>query len=505
MTVGGIKSAGASSADYADWHEIPWQKAEKFVHRLQVRIAKAYREGNHGRVKSLQWLLTHSFYAKALAVKRVTQNKGGKTPGIDNITWNTDLQKMNAIKSLKRKGYKASPLKRILIPKRQKGKLRPLSIPVMHCRAMQALYALALAPVAETVADKNAYGFRPFRSAEDAIERCFKIFCHKGSATYVLEADIKSCFDKISHQWLLENIAIDKEILKKWLMAGYVQNGILHSTQEGTPQGGIISPMLLNITLSGMEKMLNKGRTRPQNKVHISVYADDFIVSGKDKETLENEVKPKIEEFLKVRGLALSKEKTKITHIDDGFNFLGTNIRKHNNKLIIRPSKESVSSFLNEIRATIKENPTMSAEKLIYLLNPKIRGWLNYFRSTCAKSTFSKVSHFIFKALWEWAKRRHYNKGFKWIKNKYFRSTRARNWVFSAKVKNKDGTTKWLELIEPTRIRIIRHKKIRCEAHPFDPQFKTYLKDRRNMRLKMMFDEITARKSNKLGHDKWLY
>lgn len=179
MTTRVKPSTGASSTDYPDWSAIPWSKGQKFVYRLQVRIAKAYKEGKHGKVKSLQWLLTHSFYAKAMAVKRVTQNKGGKTPGIDKVVWNTPKQKINAIKSLKRRGYKPLPLRRIMIPKKQKGKLRPLSIPVMGCRAQQALYAMALIPIAETVADKSAFGFRPLRSTADAIERCFKILAHK--------------------------------------------------------------------------------------------------------------------------------------------------------------------------------------------------------------------------------------------------------------------------------------------------------------------------------------
>lgn len=238
------------------------------MRRLQMRIAKAFREGKHGKVKALQWILTHSFYAKVLAVKRVVQNRGAKTPGVDNVRWKTPRQMMKAASSLKRRGYQTKPLKRIYIPKKQKGKLRPLSIPTMQCRAMEALYLLALEPIAETMADKNAYGFRTLRSTADAIEQCFKALCQKQLAQYILEGDIRACFDTISHQWLLQNIPMDKEMLGKWLAAGYIDKGKLYPTEFGTPQGGLCSPTLLVITLSGLEKAV-KSVTKPKDKVHV--------------------------------------------------------------------------------------------------------------------------------------------------------------------------------------------------------------------------------------------
>lgn len=479
MTARTKHSTGASSTDERDdWNAISWCNAQKSVHRLQMRIAKAYKEGKYGKVKSLQWLLSHSFHAKAMAVKRVTQNKGGKTPGVDKIVWRTSKQKMNAINMLKRKGYKPLPLRRIMIPKKQQGKFRPLSIPVMRCRAQQALHAMGLTPIAETIADKSSFGFRPLRSTADAIERCFKILSHKKSAKFVLEGDIKACFDSISHNWLMNKVPMDKEMLRKWLKAGYMSEGMIYPTDVGTPQGGLISPILLNITLSGLEKAISDGKDSLLNKVHIAVYADDFIVSGASKEILEDKIQPRIERFLAERGLVLSAEKTKITHIDDGFNFLGVNVRKFNNKLIITPSKESVKNFLKDIRTTIKSNPAISVEKLIYLLNPKIRGWTNYHRTICAKKTFSNISHNIFLELWKWARRRHPSKGTGWIIKKYFRSDPERNWIFSTMVKDKKGSSKHLDIVEPTRVQIRRHIKIRAEAHPFDPQFKEYFEKR---------------------------
>jgi RNA-directed DNA polymerase len=223
---------GASSSS-GTWDLINWDSTKSEVRRLQIRIAKAISEGRHGKVKSLQWILTHSFHAKVLAVKRVVQNQGGKTPGVDKVIWKTPQQKMKAAQSLTRKGYQTQPLRRIYIPKKD-GRQRPLSIPTMKCRAMQALHLLALEPVAEFCADKNSYGFRPKRSAADAIRACHISLARKGSAQWIFEADIKSCFDKISHDWLRANIPMDKEILGKWLSAGYIDNSVFHQTEFGT-------------------------------------------------------------------------------------------------------------------------------------------------------------------------------------------------------------------------------------------------------------------------------
>jgi hypothetical protein len=227
----------------------------------------------------------------------------------------------------------------------------------------------------------------------DAIGACYYALSRKGSAQWIFEADIKSCFDKISHDWLRDNIPMDKEILSKWLSAGYIDQGVLHQTELGTPQGGLASPTLLVITLSGLEDTVLKAVSKRKDKAHFSIYADDFIITGASKKVLETKVKPLVESFLHGRGLELSQEKTKITHIDDGFDFLSINVRKYKGKCITKPSKKSVKLFLANIRATIKSNPTAKPENLIHLLNPKIRGWANYFRFNCAKRTFSYVDH----------------------------------------------------------------------------------------------------------------
>lgn len=476
MTVAAMLT-GASSIS-TKWDTIDWKNTKAEVHRLQMRIAKAVSEGRHGKVKALQWLLTHSFHAKLLAVKRVVQNKGGKTPGVDKIVWKTPRQKIEAAQSLTRKGYQTQPLKRIYIPKKD-GRQRPLSIPTMKCRGMQALHLLALDPIAEFYADKNSYGFRPKRSTADALEACFIALAKKRSAQWIFEADIKSCFDKISHDWLRENIPMDKEILSKWLSAGYIDNGTFHQTEFGTPQGGLASPTLLVLTLSGLEKAVTKAINKRTDKVNLSIYADDFIITGATKEILEIKVKPVVEAFLEARGLELSQEKTKITHIDDGFDFLGTNVRKYKGKFISKPSKKSIKSFLAAIRDTIKTNPTAKTENLIHLLNPKIRGWANHFRHSCAKKTFSYIDHRVYRMLWNWCRRRHPEKNVGWIKKKYFRSQGLRNWIFFAKTSKEDGSEKYIDLFKASSVGIKRHIKIKAAATPYDPMFTEYFNKRR--------------------------
>ncbi len=458
------------------WADIDWFVVENQVKRLQMRIAKAVREKRYGKAKSLQWLLTHSFYAKVLAVKRVVQNKGSKTPGVDGVIWNTDKQKMRAVTSLKLRGYKTSPLRRIYIPKRN-GKKRPLSIPVMKCRAQQALHLLGLEPISETLADKNSYGFRPKRSTADANEQCFRALSGRHAAQWILEGDICSCFDKIKHGWLEANIPMNKVILGKWLKAGYVEEGERFSTIEGTPQGGIISPILLVMTLRGLEAAI-KQSTSKGDKVNVVIYADDFIVTGNSKEILEQKVKPTIVSFLKERGLELSEDKTRITHINEGFDFLGFNIRKYDGKLLIKPSKRSVKDFLNTIRGVIKKNRATKTVELIHNLRPKIQGWANYHRHVVAKETFYYVDWHIFWALWRWAKRRHPMKNRKWVKNKYFRTRGNQNWIFSAQKKDKQGERFHFDLLRAGETPIKRYVKIRGDANPYDPAYYDYFRYR---------------------------
>ena len=296
-------------------------------------------------------------------------------------------------------------------------------------------------------------------------------------------------FDKISHDWLLANIPMDKTVLKKWLKSGFVEKGIWFPTQAGTPQGGIASPTLANMVLDGMELELathfgtKTSKKRWKEKVNFIRYADDFVITGATKETLEK-AKLIIGDFLKDRGLSLSEEKTKIVHIDEGFDFLGWNVRKYGGKLLIKPAKKNVQAFLRKIRQIIKENHTAKQENVIRLLNPVIRGWANYHQNQVAKETFSKVDHFIWKMLWQWACRRHPNKPHRWIKDRYFKSEGLRNWVFGTMVKTEDGDVKMVKLVNASDTPIRRHIKIKAEAHPFNPVWEEYFESRHSLQMK---------------------
>jgi len=363
--------------------------------------------------------------------------------------------------------------------------MRPLGIPAMRDRAMQAIHLLALEPVSETTADKSSYGFRPERSTQDAIAHCFVLLSRKTSPQWILEGDIRGCFDNISHEWIVNNIPMDKKILRSWLKAGYIHDRTLYPTEAGTPQGGIISPTVANMTLDGLEAELK--RFRRQDKVHMIRYADDFIISGNSKELLETRVRPLVEKFLSIRGLELSPEKTSVTHIDEGFDFLGMNIRKYNGKLLIKPSKKNVKAHLKRVREAIKDNKTAKQVNLIKMLNPIIKGWANYHKAVSAKDTFRHVDNEIWLSLWKWAKRRHLRKGSVWIKKKYFKTMGLRNWVFATEDTEKfypDGKPYTISLFHAADVQIRWHTKIKGEANPFDPQYETYFEDRMTSKMR---------------------
>lgn len=476
MTVAAPRRTGALSGRQESWRDIQWPPVYHAVKKLQVRIAKAVREGRSGKVKALQWLLTHSYHAKLLAVKRVVSNKGKRTPGVDGIIWNTSSKKMQAINTLRRRGYCALPLRRIYIPKRN-GKLRPLGIPTMRDRAMQALYALALTPIAETTADPNSYAFREFRCCADAIAQCFISLAKRCSPFWILEADIRSCFDEINHAWLFRHIPMDKKILGAWLKAGYLDKGKLYPTVSGTPQGGIISPTLCNMTLDGLEAAVR--RAVPGGcKVNVIRFADDFIITGISCELLRDVVVPAVKAFLQERGLSLSEEKTRITRIDKGFDFLGQHLRKYRGKLIIEPSTSAARAIVAKTKEIIRTHRGQQTDVMIGKLNPMIRGWANYHRWVCSSAAFAWVDSCIYRQLWRWARRRHGNKGKRWTRKRYFRQTTATLWQFFATVKGTGGQRKVVDLFRAGSVKIIRHVKIRGAANPYDPALKGYFRER---------------------------
>lgn len=476
------KSVNAALRSAGVWMSLQWDHLRMIVRKLQSRITKATQLRKFRKVKTLQWILTHSFSAKAIAVRKVMQNKGSKTPGVDGIIIKTPEQKLALVKNMKRKGYQPSPLRRIYIPKAGNNKkLRPISIPTIADKCHQALHTLALVPVSEVTADLNSYGFRPQRCCADAIEQSFLDLAKTTSPQWVLEGDIKGCFDHISHEWMANNICTDKRMLSKWLKAGFIETGKLFPTTEGTPQGGIVSPVVCNMTLDGIALML-KENFKNFKGIHFIRYADDFIVTGHSKEILENEIKPAITAFLKQRGLELSQEKTKVTHITEGFDFLGQNVRKYpsqgNLKLLIKPAQKNIHSFLEGISKTIRDARSTTQAGLIRQLNPKISGWANFHRSVVSKDVFKKIDNQIWHLLFQWAKRRHPKKNTGWVLHKYYKRIKEVNYRFSGFEILKDGTLKDRTLLLMSYTPIRRHVKILQPAHPYDHRYDEYFEKR---------------------------
>ena len=477
-------SAAGASLRSVDWSSIPWKQAHRNVRRLQRRIVQAQQLGKKRKVRALQFLLTRSFSARCLAVRRVTENAGKRTPGVDGQLLDTPRKKAQAVANLSTEDYQAQPLKRVYIPKAN-GQLRPLGLPTMQDRAHQALHKLALEPLAETTADPNSYGFRPARSVADAIEQCCNALCRKTSANWILEADIHRCFDEISHEWLLRNIPLDRTILRQWLAAGFLEQQVHHPTTTGTPQGGVISPVLMNLTLDGLEPLL-AARFPPRSgaKVNFVRYADDFIITGNSKELLVNEVIPLVTQFLKERGLQLSARKTKVTHVSEGFDFLGKHIRKYSNgKLLTQPSRPNVQAFLAEIKATCNQHLHTSVENLLLLLNPKIRGWANFHRASASAETFRYVDYHIFRAIQHWMRRRHPRKGQRWCYQKYFTEVGNNRYVLQATFARR-GNPHTIRLQKAADVTIKRHVKVKANANPYDPQWEPYFEERLGLQMK---------------------
>ena len=475
--------ASASFDGMKNWHDLDWARIQQTVRKTQLKIAQATGEGNRRRVKRLQRLLTHSFYGRCLAVRRVTENRGRKTPGVDGETWGTPQAKLQAVGRLsKKRGYRPKPLRRVWIPKPGKPEKRPLGIPTMLDRAMQALYLQALEPVIESTSDPKSYGFRPDRSTADAMVELFHLLSPQTAPVWILEGDIKGFFDNINHEWLCRNVPMDRAVLRKWLKAGVIDRRQLMATEAGTPQGGIISPCLANATLNGLEAQLKchlvqqMGKTKAQQaKVYVVRYADDFVVTAASKELLEDEVKPWVEQFLSVRGVALSREKTQTVHIHQGFDFLGWNFRKYvpkspyrKAKLLIKPSKKNVMAFYRKVGEIIKNSGALTQDALIGQLNPVLKGWAQYHSPVVAKQTFSKLDSLIFWRLWRWAKRRHSKKSADWIRKKYFRSIGGQNWVFAYPYKNGKGERQFRRLYGLAETAIVRHKRLPGEYQPYD-------------------------------------
>ncbi len=478
------------------WKDINWRRVEKNVFKLQKLIYRASSRGEIRKMRKYQRLLTKSYYARVLAVRRVTQdNQGKKTAGVDGIKNLPPMQRLNLVDLLNTRYLKASPTRRVWIPKPGRDEKRPLGIPTMYDRALQALVKLGMEPEWEARFEPNSYGFRPGRSTHDAIGAIFDSIKHKPK--YVLDADISKCFDRINHDALLRKVGQTpyRRLIKQWLRAGVFDNKQFSNTVEGTPQGGVISPLLANIALHGMEEKIksfaktidmqwNGYQLSPTNKARslsLIRYADDFVILHEDIKVVL-QAKAVIQEWLNQVGLELKPEKTKIAHTLEeyegnkpGFDFLGFTIRqwvvkstKQGFKTLIKPSSKSIKTHYRKLAGMCDKLKNTTTKALIAKLNPVIRGWANYYSAVVSYKTFNKIDSLVWKRLWRWASRRHPNKSAKWVKEKYFPSIGSRNWIL-----NDEEYILNLHSDVP----IVRHVKVKGNKSPYDGDW-TYWSNR---------------------------
>jgi RNA-directed DNA polymerase len=463
------------------WSDIDWAAAEALVRRLQSRIYRAAAGGNRRQVKNLQKLLVRSTSAKRLAVRRVTQQNAGRTtPGVDGVVCRTPESRMKLATGLSFKGYRPQPVRRVYIPKSD-GRQRPLGIPTIRDRALQMLVKMALEPEWETRFETNSYGFRPGRCTMDAIVALHKTLAPAGASEWVLDADIAGCFDNIGHEPLLARLPVFTTTIRRWLKAGTVELGTWKPTPAGTPQGGPLSPLLANAALDGMERLFGaeddqahyrkpSQRCGRDRGISLIRYADDAVVTAPTREALSTYVIPKLMAFLAERGLKLSEAKTRIVHVDEGFDFLGFTVRRYHGVILTKPQKTKLMRHLRSIAGYLRQHRQATPSQIIGDLGPVIRGWANYYRHGASKHAFHLADHHVNAKLRRWAKRRHPTKRAAWIRSKYFDA----KWNFV------DGRTR---LARHDEVAITRHAKVQGKRSPLNPDDRDYWEQRRRRRL----------------------
>ncbi|MBC6474362.1 MAG: group II intron reverse transcriptase/maturase [Hormoscilla sp. GM102CHS1] len=467
-----------------DWNAVPWRKLERMVFKLQKRIYRATLEGNKRLVRRLQGLMTRSWSAKMIAVRQVTQqNQGKKTAGVDGVTALKPSERQPLVRQLRvEKGQKVQPTRRVWIPKPGRDEKRPLGIPTIHDRALQGVVKMALEPEWEAVFEANSYGFRRPRGCHDAIAAIFLNI--KQKSKWVLDADIAKCFDKIDHKALLRklnNSSPIRSVIRGWLKAGVMDQRTFQPTEAGTPQGGVISPVLANIALHGLEAEVK--RAFPRQSITVVRYADDFVVIHEKQEVIV-QAKEVVQKWLSGIGLELKAEKTRISHTlegeNPGFDFLGFNIRQYKvgryhsgknpygallgYKTLIKPSQKAIEKHKERLREVVRRHWALTQVALISKLNPIIKGWCNYYRTVVSKETFAEMDAFLWNLTWRWARRRHPRKSRKWVTEKYWKPEKDRDWNFKGQLKN--GKEVWLTRHADTEI--IRHVKVTGTASPMN-------------------------------------
>jgi len=486
-------SSESVSSDVTDWSAIKWYKIEKYIDKLQKRIYHAESVNDYRKVRGLQRTLFRSNAALLLSIRRVTQkNKGKRTPGIDGVRVLSDKERgklFDTMKHMNIKLHNPKPAYRKYILKKN-GKYRSLGIPVIKDRIYQEITRMALEPQAEAKFEPTSYGFRPRRRPHDAVKRIMYNI-QGGNWCWVFEGDFKSCFDTLDHDFILKQIKGFPlyDLVEKFLKAGYVDNDVFYNTNKGTPQGAILSPLLANIALDGMEKVLNityekytdkNGKTtyRSKGKYRVVRYADDFVIFAKSKEDIDA-IPEILVPYLNERGLELAEDKTRIIHICKGFDFLGFNFRRYKTKdgfiHLSKPSKDSIMHFKSKIMDIFRTSHGHNVGVLIKRLNPLIRGTANYWKPTVAKEIFAKLDHYLWEKTMKFLKRLHHNKPLNEIVNKYFplfdNGKHKDKWVLQSP---KEGQY----LIKMAWIPIVRHIMIKFNYSPFDKSKSKYFDKR---------------------------